>query len=65
MKLNFKDWLLDREKTENENATSTACVAHFSRPVIPGLVRRMKLPFWGEEDPFFKKKSTTVDHGNS
>jgi len=59
IKLDFKDWLSQREK--NENATSTACIAGFARPVIPGLVRRMRLPFWGEEDPFFKKKR----NGNS
>jgi len=63
MKLDFKTWLADREK--NESATSTACIAGFARPVIPGMVRRTKLPFWGEEDPWFKKKRTTVGDGNS
>jgi len=34
MKLTFKDWL------KNEEATSTACVATFARP-IGGMVRRV------------------------
>ena len=46
MDMNFKKWL-------NENATSTADVAVFARPMI-GMVRRAWLNC--EEDPYFKKR---------
>lgn len=55
IEMKFKDWLLDREKAEVENTTSTSCIANFARPIIPGMIRRMRLPYWGEEDPWFKR----------
>lgn len=48
--ISFRDWL-----KLQETGTSTADVAVFARPCI-GMVRRIYPGFWGQEDPFFKKK---------
>jgi hypothetical protein len=57
--MTFNEWLKLREAS-----TSSACVAMFARPVFSSPVERKWPPFWGEEDPFFKKKKKKVSEGS-
>lgn len=50
--MNFKEWLKLQEV-----GTGTNAIAMFKRPVFAEPFRRSALAPWGEEDPFFKKKS--------
>lgn len=48
--MSFKEWL-----ELQEVGTSTGSVAGFARISLP-MVTRQFVPFWGEGDPFFRKK---------
>jgi hypothetical protein len=60
--IDFKGWLENEEKQQNEVATSTAAVASFKRMAIPQVGRTWPQMITFGDDPFFKKKKLKEAH---
>ena len=58
--MKFRDWL--ERRMLQEVGTGTNSVAIFARPIFGDAWRRTPIPFWGEEDPFFRKQKPRRIH---
>lgn len=58
----FSDWL-DSQERADEVATDTGQVAHFARPAVPGVGRRMYPPLvtMGDDERKRRKKDRGED----